>query len=136
MIGTTSAVLDASAVLAVLNREPGADSITDAFGDEPVISTVNYAEVISKLVERGGAWQEAVRAVANLALTIIDFDSALAERTGSLRAETKPRGLSLGDRACLALAEREGAHALTCETAWLGAVNGIKIQLVDNRKKA
>ncbi|MGB6551513.1 MAG: hypothetical protein WBF24_22115, partial [Xanthobacteraceae bacterium] len=62
-------------------------------------------------------------------LTTSNFDILLAQRTGALRAETVKRGLSLGDRACLALAEREGVPALTGDRNWVGAVSGIEIRL-------
>ena len=134
MSSRASAVLDASAVLSVLNSEPGASALARVLGGDPIMSAVNYAEVISKLVERGKAWRDAVALVDALALGIIGFDVALAERAGALRDETKKRGLSLGDRACLALAERERAPAITCEHMWVGAAQGIDVHYVDNRR--
>src|SRR4051812_26724639 len=107
-----NAVLDASAVLAVLNAETGADIVIAAL-DDAIVSAVNYAEVVSKLVERGASPVDVREALENINLKVIDFDLALAERTGVLRAVTRHLGLSLGDRACLALAEREGVPVLT-----------------------
>jgi ribonuclease VapC len=124
-----SAVLDSSAVLAVLNAEPGADVVVSMM-DDALISTVNYAEVIAKLVERGGNAVAAQAALRSIALTTVDFDIALALRTGGLRGETLRRGLSLGDRACLALAEREGVPALTSDRSWVGAVSSVDIRLI------
>ena len=124
-----SAVLDSSAILAVLNDEPGAD-VVEAVLDDAVVSTVNYAEVVAKLVERGGTVLAAQAALQSVALTTVDFDLALALRTGGLRGETAKRGLSLGDRACLALAEREGAPALTGDRSWVGAVSSVEIRLI------
>jgi ribonuclease VapC len=124
-----SAILDSSAILAVLNDEPGADLVV-AVIDDALVSTVNYAEVVAKLVERGSTAVEAQSALQSLALTMMDFDIALAQRTGVLLRETMNRGLSLGDRACLALAEREGAPAMTGDRSWVGAVASVEIRLI------
>ncbi len=124
-----SAVLDSSAILAVLNNEPGADAVEEML-DDALVSTVNYAEVVAKLVERGSTSAQAQSALRSIALTTSDFDILLAQRTGALRAETIRRGLSLGDRACLALAEREGVPALTGDRTWVGAVSGVEIRLI------
>jgi ribonuclease VapC len=124
-----SAVLDASAVLAVLNDEPGAELVA-AVLDDALVSTVNYAEVVAKLVERGSTYTQAQAALRSIALTTVDFDIALARRTGALRAETIRRGLSLGDRACLSLAEREGVPAITGDRSWVGAISSVEIRLI------
>ena len=123
-----SAVLDSSAVLAVLNGEPGVDKIAEVLTDA-LLSTVNYAEVVAKLVEHGTSLVEAKTALQSIALTTVDFDIALAQRTGELRAETRKRGLSLGDRACLSLAQREGVAAITADRSWIGAIPGVEIRL-------
>ena len=123
-----SAVLDSSAILAVLNAEPGAKVVAAALNDA-LVSTVNYAEVVGKLVERGSSYALALSALTAIALNVEDFDLALAQRTGELRAGTRKRGLSLGDRACLSLAEREGIPAMTADRSWVGAVSGIQVQL-------
>jgi ribonuclease VapC len=124
-----SAVLDSSAVLAVLNDEPGADAVV-AILDDALVSTVNYAEVVGKLVERGSNYSQAQAALRTIALTTVDFDIALARRTGALRVETMRRGLSLGDRACLSLAEREGVPAVTGDRTWVGAVSSVEVRLI------
>ena len=124
-----SAVLDSSAVLAVLNAEPGAEVVV-ALVKDALVSTVNFSEVIAKLVESGSSDAEALAALQSIALTTADFDVPLARRTGALRAETMKRGLSLGDRACLALAEREGIPALTGDRNWVGAVSSVEIRLI------
>ena len=123
-----SAVLDSSAVLAVLNAEPGADLVIAAL-DDALLSTVNYAEVITKIVERGSTYKEAEVALQLITATVVDFDLGLAQRTGSLRTETLKRGLSLGDRACLSLAEREGVPAITGDRSWIGAVSSVEVRL-------
>jgi ribonuclease VapC len=124
-----SAVLDSSAVLAVLNAEPGADVVIATL-DDALLSTVNYAEVVTKIVERGGTYKEAEAALQLITATVVVFDIALAQRTGALRAETLKRGLSLGDRACLSLAEREGVPAITSDRNWLGAVSSVEVRLI------
>jgi ribonuclease VapC len=124
-----SAVLDSSPILAVLNNEPGAD-VVEVLLDDALVLTVNYAEVIAKLVERGSTFAQVQSALRSIALTTVDFDIALAQRTGTLRAETIKRGLSLGDRACLALAEREGVPAMTGDRTWVGAVSGVEVRLI------
>ncbi|MGH6671149.1 MAG: type II toxin-antitoxin system VapC family toxin [Xanthobacteraceae bacterium] len=124
-----SAVLDSSAILAVLNAEPGVD-VVESMMDDALVSTVNYAEVVAKLVERGGTVSAAQAALQSIALTTVDFDVALALRTGGLRGETPKRGVSLGDRACLALAEREGVPALTGDRSWVGAVSRVEVRLI------
>jgi PIN domain nuclease of toxin-antitoxin system len=83
-----------------------------------VIGAVNYSEVISKLVESGIDEATADGLMDTLQLTVIPFDRSQARLAGALRATTRRLGLSLGDRACLALAGTEGAIALTCERVW------------------
>jgi len=125
----TSAVLDASAILAVLNDEAGAENVLPLLSDAAV-SSVNFAEVVGKLAEQGGSLDQIREALFAIRLDVIDFDISLAERTGMLRAKTRSRGLSLGDRACLALAEREGIPAVTGDQQWLGAVDGIEVHVI------
>jgi ribonuclease VapC len=122
-------VLDASAVLALLNVEPGADLVTAALEDA-LVSTVNYAEVFSKLVEKGAPHADAKAALRIIEGAVADYDLDLAQRTGAMRSDTKSRGLSLADRACLALAERERLPALTGDRRWKGAVAGIEVRLI------
>jgi len=124
-----SAVLDASAVLAVINAEPGQEIVVDAL-DDALVSAVNHAEVISKLVERGMTLDLARAAIRSIGVDVVDFDSDLAERAGELRRETKHLGLSLADRACLALAERESAVALTADRHWDALKIDIGIRLI------
>ena len=121
------AVLDASAVLALLNDEPGAEAVAEVL-DDAVMSTVNVAEVIGKLVERGSSLEQARLALHTIAIEPVDFTLPLAERTGGMRLETRDRGLSLGDRACLALAEHQGVPVLTCDRNWLEAIAGIEVE--------
>jgi len=123
-----SSVLDSSAVLAIINKEPGAEIVADLIGDA-LLSAVNFAEVITKLVERSGSLERAQKALAILDLNVVDFDRDLAEQAGGLAAQTKVRGLSLGDRSCLALALRERVPAVTGDRAWQDIKLGIEVRL-------
>ena len=123
------AILDASAVLAVIHGEPGAETVAQALQDALILA-VNYAEVISKLVERGATYEQADAAVQNLAIPVVDFDLALARRTGALRSATRSRGLSLADRACLALGEREQVPVLTGDRRWAGVLPDVRVRLI------
>ena len=111
------AVLDTSAFLAVFKNEPGADKVTAVMHD-CLMSSVNVAEVHTKLSEWGMPDTLRDHAFALIPARIVDFDGAQARMTGTLRPDTKRLGLSLGDRACLALALREDLPALTSDRAW------------------
>lgn len=122
-------VLDASAALAVLNREPGAEYVVQHL-DTSVISTVNAVEVGTKLIDRGMSGDAACEAIAFLNIPVVEFDYALAERAVGLRLSTKHAGLSLADRACLALALREQATAVTADRAWADLDVGCPVELI------
>lgn len=119
-------VLDASAVLAVLHGEPGHEEIERRLGAEPAIGAVNLSEVVAKLAERGVPEAEIREAVGALTLSVVPLDEDLAYGAGMLRPETRNRGLSFGDRACVALARRLGTVALTMERAWEG-LEGVEL---------
>lgn len=110
-------VLDASAVLAVLNGERGADYVNDRLRDS-CLSAVNAVEVGTKLVDAGMTPAAAREALGLLGLETIPFDEALAHLTVDLRPLTAAAGLSLADRACLGTAIRRNATALTSDRAW------------------
>jgi ribonuclease VapC len=120
-------VLDASALMAVLREEPGAQAV-EAVLDAAAISAVNLSEVQAKLVERGTPAETAWSWLIDLDLRVIDFDLAQARIAGDLRPVTGARGLSLGDRACLALARARGAPAMTADRTWAGLDVGIEIR--------
>ena len=126
------AVLDSSAILASLWSEPGA-SIVNQYAGSSIVSSVNMAEVFTKIIDRGLSPQ-AESQVGLLSLAspyqIIPFDADQAHRCGLLRAATRSRGLSLGDRACLALAIREKATVLTANRAWGDLDLGIEIKVI------
>ena len=122
-------VLDASALLAYIHGEPGAER-ESAVLDEAIISTVNLAEAITKLVLTTGSRERTLRLIEEAEVDVVDFDRGLAQETGVLSALTRTRGLSLGDRACLALAQRERAVALTADSGWSKINVGIDIQFI------
>jgi len=111
-------VLDASAVLAMLFDEPGRVAVEDAIAAGAMISTVNLAEVMARLVRDGVTAGLAADALSRLPVLVQDLDHDVAIRSGALVTQTRPYGLSLGDRVCLALAAREKAPALTADRAW------------------
>lgn len=110
-------VLDASALLATLFGEDGADAV-DAVIPDSVISAVNLAEVVTTLVDRGATDDEIADTIADLRIPVVPFDEAQAIQTGRLRAATRSCGLSLGDRSCLALAAARDAVAITMDRHW------------------
>jgi ribonuclease VapC len=111
-------ILDASAVLAFLLREPGQDRVTEVLLTEPRMSTVNLAEVVTKYVLRGFAAQ-GERLRDELPVVFVPVDEDLALQAAFMVSVTKPLGLSLGDRICLALARRTGLTALTADRSWM-----------------
>ena len=121
--------LDASAVLAVINSEPGAEMVQRAWTDASV-SAVNYSEVIAKLVEAGLDDAEAIGVLEALPITVHALDAAQAQRAGLLRRQTREHGLSLGDRACLALAMMLGLPAMTADHGWIDLDLGIEIVVI------
>ncbi|HEY5382856.1 MAG TPA: type II toxin-antitoxin system VapC family toxin [Acidobacteriaceae bacterium] len=110
-------VLDASALLALLDSEPGADRVHAAVASA-LISTVNLAEVYSNLADRGSDALLALQAIRFAVREVVPFTDAMAELTGRLRPLTRDLGLSLGDRACLALAMMRNADVVTADKAW------------------
>jgi PIN domain nuclease of toxin-antitoxin system len=122
-------VLDASALIAVLREEQGAAAV-EAVLDDAAISAVNLLEVQAKLVERGTPAEIAWSWLVDLDLEVIDFDAPQARVAGDLRALTRSQGLSLADRACLALARVLGAPAMTADRAWSGLEVGIEIRTI------
>ena len=112
-----TAVLDASAVLALLFDEPGAAKVRGSVHGG-LLGTVNLAEILAKLVNRGLPLDEAAKAVTMLGMEVVPFSEAHARASGAMQPHTHPVGLSLGDRACLALALDRGLPALTAERRW------------------
>ncbi len=123
----TDPVLDSSAVIAMLRGEPGGDRVM-AIGGAGTLCTVNLAEVVARLAKLDPA--SARIRTALLPYRIVDFDEQLAVDAGLLRATTDAHGLSMGDRACLALARREGAPVWTTDQPWAKVDVGVDIVLL------
>lgn len=124
-------VLDASAVLCLLFSEKGADLVEARLGSAS-LSAVNYTEVLSKLIDRGLAVEEAIADLSDLDITIVATSQEVAEEAARLRTVSREGGLSLGDRFCLALAKSLNVPALTADRAWKAVAKptGVKIELV------
>lgn len=110
-------VLDASALTALLSREPGWEQVDEALA-EAVISTVNLAEVAGIFARRGAEEADIREMLANVTIERMPFDDELALDAGMLEPLTRVAGLSLGDRACIALARRLRAPVMTADRAW------------------
>ena len=123
-------VLDASALLAIIQHEPGQENLTDEVMGNAVASTVNLAEVQSKLVKNGydqdQAWEDALELVT----AVEPFTSEQAKIAGSLITTTAKYGLSLGDRSCLALAIALQAPVYTTEQVWKNLKVGVPIHVI------
>jgi PIN domain nuclease of toxin-antitoxin system len=122
-------VLDASALLALIRGETGADIVT-ACMPGAVISAVNQAEVHTKLVSGGLDEPLAWWHISEANCLSIPFDEDQARVAGGLARVTRPYGLSLGDRACLALAIQRKATVYTTDKAWKDLSLGIEIVLI------
>jgi PIN domain nuclease of toxin-antitoxin system len=125
-----SIVLDASALLAVLNQEPGAENLPPELLAQATISTVNLAEAHTKLVREGidpdEAWEDVMGPIQDCA----PFTAEQAKIAGSLAARTRSIGLSLGDRACLALGLTLKAPVYTTDRAWKSLKLGVRIHVI------
>lgn len=125
-------VLDASALLAYLRREPGWEQVLEAFTGTAMMTTVNFGEVAGWMV-RNGADEAAVRAVrTGLVFPLTPVDDDLAIRAALFEPLTWFKGLGIGDRLCLALAARSGAVALTADAAWqeIAGPTGVEVRLI------
>ena len=120
------AIADASAILALLKQEPfGKLDPKRLF--RATISAVNLSEVLERLCSGGLAESEAEEAVAELSLLVADFDEPQARLAAYLRARTRRAGLSLGDRACLALGLRLGHPVITADRVWASLDIGVEV---------
>lgn len=123
-------VLDASAVLAYIQDEPGEDIVRGALSEGAAISAVNLAEVHSTLVSSSAASDEIVARMKAVGLYVVPFEEADAAEVGRLRALTRKLGLSLGDRACLALARRLHGAVLTTDGGMRAASVEVDVRLI------
>jgi PIN domain nuclease of toxin-antitoxin system len=126
----SNVILDASAILVLLNNEPGADKLTPELLSNASCSTVNLAEVQTKLVREGGrpeeAWEDALSPIREA----IPFTEEHAKIAGSLAAQTRRLGLSLGDRACLDLGIALKAPVYTADKTWRSLKLGVRIHVI------
>ena len=125
------AVLDASALLALLLEEPGADRVRAVIADT-AISTVNLAEVVGYLARKGTAEADIRAMTDDLRVAVMSFDEGLAYTAGLYLPATRTAGLSLGDRACLAIADRLAVRAQTTDRSWsrIADTVGVEVELI------
>lgn len=125
----TACVFDSSALLAITFDEAGADIAAESLADG-IVSAVNAAEVVTRYVDQGASPDQARRWLQDLGLVIRPFDEGLALEAGLLREQTRDKGLSLGDRACLALGMREDIPVLTADRAWAELGLDVSVRLI------
>ncbi len=128
-------VLDASALLAHLLAEPGGDIVRDILAEQAaVMSAVNWAEVLSRLASAGADPDEVAQRLASEAalgdvLAVVALVGSDGPAIARLRPTTRHLGLSLADRACLALAQRLGLPVMTTDRAWAQLQIGVEVRL-------
>ncbi|OIP18226.1 MAG: VapC toxin family PIN domain ribonuclease [Comamonadaceae bacterium CG_4_9_14_3_um_filter_60_33] len=124
-------LLDASAILAFLQSEPGQDQVRLALqSTQCMVSAANQAEIIAKALDRGGDKDIIQRILAELDYTVIDTLAEDGAQAGWLRAATRHLGLSLGDRLCLATAQRLKSQVLTTDRDWLKLATELGLDIV------
>lgn len=122
-------VLDASALLAYLLQEPGAE-VVDGLLSDARMTSVNWAEVVQKSLSAGVEVQGMREELQALGMQVEPFVAADGERAGQLWALTRQQGLSLGDRACLSLGLRLGLKVVTCDQAWAELPLELEVQVL------
>jgi ribonuclease VapC len=124
-------VMDASALLALMQGERGSDVVDELIQDQECIaSSVNIAEVGTRLIDKGLAPAHLARTLQQLDVQPIDFDLEQATLCASLRLSTKHVGLSLGDRACLALTQLVKGTAVTADSAWSDVADAVGVKVL------
>ncbi len=128
-------VLDSSALLAYLWAEPGATTVSEALRAGAFVSVVNLAEVLTRLADKGHDVHAAYRELEDTVIRdgnmqLFLFDDAQALHAAHLRASTRSKGLSLGDRACLALAAIAQVPVYTADRGWEGIEAGVEIRFI------
>ena len=121
-------VLDASALLVLLNDESGAETVSHALS-RAVISAVNMSEVVAKLVDEGAPEPEILERLEGIGAEVVPFDANQAYAAGLLRSVTRSHGLSLGERACLTLARHLRLPVLTADRVWSELDLGVEVRL-------
>jgi PIN domain nuclease of toxin-antitoxin system len=127
-------VIDASSVLAFAFNEQGSDIVEDfARHDRLMISSVNVAEILAKLDDKGWPKETIVGLFSVLCLDEIPFDAQHSALSAKLRTITRQLGLSLGDRCCLALALKTGAPILTADRSWTSIADALGLSITITR---
>jgi len=126
----SKAALDASAILAYLFNERGAERLTPEVLADALVSTVNLAEVQTKLVKLGRSTEDAWIDAHSLGTLAVPYTSEHARIAGDLITQTEKYGFSLGDRSCLALAIALNAPVYTTEQIWRDLKVGIPIHVI------
>lgn len=129
MKSVSEAVLDASALIAFLRKDPGAEKVA-AVLQRSCISAVNLTETFCKMVEYGKPLEEVAYQIERLCIPVVPFTTEQAKIAASLWKSTRAVGMSLGDRACLALALQTGLPAYTTEGEWLKCDTGAKVKKI------
>jgi PIN domain nuclease of toxin-antitoxin system len=122
-------VLDASAIMAVLWNEPGAEIVAVMLGSS-VTNAVNLSEVVAKLADKGMTRHDIQNMIEELRLNVVSFNVAQAYSAGFLRPATRSVGLSFGDRCCLATAQILGLPAVTADRSWAELDLGVEVRLI------
>ena len=122
-------VVDSSVVVAAILQEPGGEEMASRDGPF-LISAVNLCEVLERLAVGSAAEAPTLAMLEDLGLVLVDFTPDLAAMAARLKAPTRSVGLSLGDRACLALALRDQAPVLTGDRAWSKVDVGVEVVLI------
>jgi PIN domain nuclease of toxin-antitoxin system len=122
-------VLDASALLAFLFREAGFERVADA-ADRSCLSTVNLCEVLGRFARDGHDPLDVLARIRETSIEIVPFDADQAALAAALVPALRSKGLSLGDRACLALAVSRGIPALTADRAWADLDVGVEVRVI------
>ena len=124
-------VLDASALLAVTKGEKGAETVMELIeANDCVISSVNMAEVATRMLDLGLPLNELKRALGLFNMDVIDFNEEQAVTCAELRPLTKSAGLSLGDRACLGLAKLMDGTAVTSDRPWMAIAEAVGVKVL------
>ena len=129
MNGARAVVLDASALLAFLQGEPGGRYV-EARLEQASVSSVNWSEVLQRSLSQGVSVHGLREDLQALGLDILPYTVEDAEASAGFWPITQPFGLSLGDRACLALATRLGLPAVTADQAWTRLEVGVDVLLI------
>jgi PIN domain nuclease of toxin-antitoxin system len=124
----SAVVLDASAVLALLQQEPGAEMVSKIMG-KAIISSVNWLEVASKL-GRTTPLEDVLAILEEIQLTVVPFDEAQAVQAFSIEATILPLKISLGDRSCLGLARSRNLPVVTADKIWQKLNIGVEVKLI------